>query len=245
MKTLKELFDIKKGDVVSITGTGGKTSLLFTLGNELRKKSRVLITTSTKILMPSKEYYDFIYPCIDDYIRDKMKNHEGATVISSKYIKEEKKLIGISDEDLESVMDDFDVVLIEADGSKMLPLKAWKDHEPPILRKTTKTIGVFPIDMLGEKINQDNIYNYEGFIKFTEGSLIVYNETVGRICSSPDGIFKNSRGSLYLFINRADDSEKIQTARKLAEYLKTNAAGNAFDFKICTGSLKEGVYYEC
>lgn len=245
MKTLTELFDIKKGDVVSITGTGGKTTLLFELGNELRKSSRVLITTSTKIFMPSEEDYDFIYHCIYDYMNDKMKNHGGATVISSKFCMEEKKLIGIMDEDLESVMDDFDVVLIEADGSRMLPLKAWKDHEPPILRKTTKTIGVFPVDMIGEKINPDKIYNYDGFIKFAEGSLIVDNETVGRLCSNTNGIFKNSRGNLYFFINRADDCQQMKKARDLAEYLKANVAGNPFDFKICTGSLKEGVYYEC
>lgn len=245
MKTLTELFDIKKGDVVSITGTGGKTSLLFKLGNELRKSSRVLITTSTKIFMPSKEDYDFMYYCIEDYMNDKIKNRNGATVISRKFYMEEKKLIGIRDEDLEKVMDDFDVVLIEADGSRRLPLKAWKDHEPPILRKTTKTIGVFPVDMLGEKINPDKIYNYECFIKFAEGSLIVDNETVGRLCSSPNGIFKNSRGKLYLFINRADDCRQLKKAWDLAEYLKANVAGNPFDFKICTGSLKEGIFYEC
>jgi probable selenium-dependent hydroxylase accessory protein YqeC len=244
MKTLTELFDIKKGDVVSITGTGGKTSLLFKLGNELRIKSRVLITTSTRIYMPSKKDYDFMYT-MEEYMSDKKWNHEGATVIYGEYVKKENKLIGIKDVDLEKVMDDFDVVLIEADGSKMLPLKAWKDYEPPILKRTTKSIGVFPVDMIGEKISRDNIYNYEDFIKLTEGMSIVDNETVGKICSDKNGIFKNSRGSLYLYINRADDSEQLQKALDLAAYLKENVLDNPFDFKICTGSLKEGVFYEC
>jgi probable selenium-dependent hydroxylase accessory protein YqeC len=244
MKTLTELFDIKKGDVVSITGTGGKTSLLFKLGNELRKNNRVLITTSTKIYMPAKRDYDFMYT-MEEYMNDKNKNHDGATVICSKYIKEENKLIGIKDEDLENVMEDFDVVLIEADGSKMLPLKAWKEYEPPILKTTTKSIGVFPVDMIGEKISRDKIYNYEDFIGFTSGLSRVDNVTVGKICSDKNGIFKNSRGSLYLFINRADDSEQLQKAWDLAAYLKENVLGNPFDFKICTGSLKEGVFYEC
>lgn len=243
MKTLTEIFHIKKGDVVSITGTGGKTSLLFKLGNELRKNCRVLITTSTKIYMPSKRDYDFIYT-MEEYMSDKKKNHIGTTVISSEYIKEENKLIGIIDEDLEKVMEDFDVVLIEADGSKMLPLKAWKDYEPPILKTTTKSIGVFPVDMIGEKISRDKIYNYEDFIKFTGGKSIVDNEIVGNICSDKNGIFKNSRGSLYLYINRADDREQLQKAWELAAHLKENVV-EPFDFKICFGSLKEGVFYEC
>ncbi len=244
MKTLTDLFDIKKGDVVSITGTGGKTSLLFKLGNELRKSCRVLITTSTKIFMPSKEDYDFIYT-MEEYMSDKKENHEGATVIFGEYCREDQKLIGINDEDLEKVMEDFDVVLIEADGSRRMPLKAWKDHEPPILKQTTKTIGIFPVDLIGEKISHDKIYNYEDFIKFTGGMSTVGNETVGRICSDTNGIFKNSRGKLYLYINRADDCEQLKTARELAAYLKENVIGNPFDFKICTGSLKEGVFYEC
>jgi probable selenium-dependent hydroxylase accessory protein YqeC len=244
MKTLTELFDIKKGDVVSITGSGGKTSLLFKLGNELRKNCRVLITTSTKIFMPSKKDYDFMYT-MEEYMSDKKRNHEGATVISSEYIKEENKLIGINDEDLEKVIEYFDIVLIEADGSKMMPLKAWKDYEPPILKRTTKSIGVFPVDMIGEKTSRDNVYNYEDFIKFTGGLSRVDNETVGKICSDKNGIFKNSRENLYLYINRADDSEQLQKAWDLAAYLKENVLGNPFDFKICTGSLKEGVFYEC
>lgn len=244
MKTLTELFDIKKGDIVSIAGTGGKTSLLFKLGNELRKTSSVLITTSTKIYMPSKRDYDFMYT-MEEYMNDKKMNHKGTTVISSEYIKEENKLIGIKDEDLEKVMEDFDVVLIEADGSKMLPLKAWKDYEPPILKSTTKSIGVFPVDMIGEKISRDKIYNYEDFIKLADGMSIVDNEIVGKICSDKNGIFKNSRGNLYLYINRADDSKQLQKAFDLAAYLKENILGKPFDFKICTGSLKEGVFYEC
>lgn len=244
MKTLMELFDIKKGDVVSITGTGGKTSLLFKLGNELREKSRVLITTSTKIYMPSKKDYDFIYT-MEEYMSDKTENYEGTTVIFSEYCSEDQKLIGIKDEDLENVIYDFDVVLIEADGSRRLPLKSWKDNEPPIFKRTTKSIGVFPIDMIGKKISRDNIYNYEDFIKLTEGMLIVDNEAVGKICSNTNGIFKNSRGSLYLYINRADDCDQLQKAWDLAAYLKENVLGKPFDFKICTGSLKEGLFYEC
>lgn len=244
MKTLTELFDINNGDVVSIVGTGGKTSLLFKLGNELRKNCRVLITTSTKIFMPSKEDYDFIFT-MEEYMSNKISIRNGATVVIREYSSEENKLIGIGDEDLEKLIDDFDVILIEADGSMRLPLKAWKDNEPPILRKTTKSIGVFPVDMIGEKINRGRVYNYEEFIRFAGGVSTVDFKTVGKICSDTNGIFKNSRGSLYLYLNKADDTEKVEKARELAAYLKENVMGSTYDFKICAGSLKEGVFYEC
>ncbi|MDF2949885.1 MAG: yqeC, partial [Sedimentibacter sp.] len=49
MKTLEEIFNINTGDVVSIVGSGGKTSLLFKLAEELKNKYKVLVSTSAKI----------------------------------------------------------------------------------------------------------------------------------------------------------------------------------------------------
>jgi len=67
---------------------------------------------------------------------------------------------------------------------------------------------------------------------------------VGRICSEKCGIFKNSRGLLYLYINNADNDEELNKAFILAEYLKNFIVGKPYDFKICIGSLKRGVFYE-
>ena len=47
---MSELFNIIKGDIISITGAGGKTSLMFYLANQLKKRGTVLIATTTKIL---------------------------------------------------------------------------------------------------------------------------------------------------------------------------------------------------
>lgn len=35
---MPELFNLIKGDIVSITGAGGKTSLMFYLANKLKKE---------------------------------------------------------------------------------------------------------------------------------------------------------------------------------------------------------------
>ena len=45
-------FNIKKSDVVTITGAGGKTSLMFALANELSTLGKVLVTSTTKIYVP-------------------------------------------------------------------------------------------------------------------------------------------------------------------------------------------------
>ena len=48
---LTKVFDIKKGDIITITGAGGKTSLMFSLARELSTLGRVLVTTTTKIFL--------------------------------------------------------------------------------------------------------------------------------------------------------------------------------------------------
>lgn len=243
MKTLNEIFNLNKGDVVSIVGTGGKTTLMFQLGKELKNRYKVLLTTSTKIYKPTNEKYDYIYTSMKNYKYDNIK--KGITVLSKDINYNNNKLLGIDDKDLEDVIEDFDLVVIEADGSRNLPLKGWKKHEPSILLKTNKTIGIIPISVLERKINEDEIYGYEEFKCFLRNGDIIDKEVIGRICSSTNGIFKNSSGKLYLYINKVESTEDLKKVLDLANYLKNNISGDPFDFKICCGSLKEGVYYEC
>lgn len=244
MKTLEEIFNINKGDVVSIVGSGGKTSLLFKLAEELKYKYKVLVSTSAKILMPSDDCYDYLFLNVNSYFNNRPNNSIGITVISKDINSETNKLIGINDKDLEVLISDFDVILLEADGSKKLPIKGWKNHEPPVLNMTTKTIGVMPADLINKKISKEFIYGFDEFNILTDNSEYINFRTIGRICSEKNGIFKNSKGCLYIFLNKADTNEVITISKELSNYLNEFIICETCNFKICFGSLKKGVYYE-
>lgn len=244
MKTLEEIFNINKGDVVSIVGSGGKTSLLFNLAKELKIKYKVLVSTSAKIFLPSDDCYDFLYLNLDSYFNNKSNNSVGITVVAKDINKKTNKLIGIDDKDLDILIMDFDVILLEADGSKMLPIKGWKNHEPPVLSKTTKTIGVFPVNLINKKIDKKFIYGFHEFNILTDNSEYINFRAIGKICSKKNGIFKNSNGFLYLFLNKADTVEEISISEELSNYLNEYIICETCKFKICFGSLKKGVYYE-
>ena len=49
MAMLRDFLDIKKGDIVSFVGGGGKTSLMLMLAKELRQEFRVAVTTTTRM----------------------------------------------------------------------------------------------------------------------------------------------------------------------------------------------------
>ena len=245
MKTLIDILHLHKNDVVSIVGTGGKTTLLYALGMELKNNYSVLLTTSTKIAKPLKGTCDFLYTNLKDYhSNDKVNKYTGITIISKDIILEKNKLIGIDDDDLESVVHDFDIVIIEADGSRNLPLKGWKDHEPVILERTTKTVGIIPIKVLDKTINENMIYGFKEFQSFSKEKKIIDNEVIGRVCSDDNGIFKNSNKELYLYINQVDSEEDLKRAINLSNYLRDNVVGNPFYFKICIGSSINSRYFE-
>lgn len=239
---MNHLFNIEKGDVVSIVGSGGKTSLLFFLAAELKLDYGVLVTTSAKILKPSIDKYDYLYTNIEGFINSNLKVKNNITVISKSINKENNKLIGIDDNDLEKVISYFDVILIEADGSRKLPIKGWKSHEPPVLMKTNKTIGVIPIQVLGKKIETGLIYGLEEFKMFAQNNEFINEEVIKNICVSEKGLFKNSTKEKYLFINQVDDDYSMEKSIKLAEYLRLNI--DNIGFKIVIGSLHKGKFYE-
>lgn len=245
-KPLESLFNISRGDIISIVGSGGKTSLLFKLAKNLKKNYNVLVTTSTKIKKPSYDECDYLYTDVNEYLKYNFNNllTKSITVISKSIIKDKNKLIGIDDADLDRIYEDFNIILIEADGSRNLPLKGWKSYEPCILKKTNKTIGIIPIDVLDKKVNVEFIYGFEEFNKISDNAEYINFETIGKICSNSLGIFKNSIGERYLYINKVDSYEDEQKAMELARFLEENIIGRPYDFKICFGSFNRGVFYE-
>lgn len=247
MKKLTELFNIRKGDVVSIVGSGGKTTMLFKLAKELKDEYRVLVSTSTKIGKPSGDDCDYLYVDVENYVNrsDSNTGNNGITVVSKSINLGNNKLIGIDDGDLNVLIDDFDIVLLEADGSRKMPIKGWKDNEPPILNRTNKTIGIIPADFINKKTSSDFVYGFNEFNILTDYSEYVDFESIGKICSKENGLFKNSSGRLFLYLNKADTEEKVILSRELSKYLKEFIVGKPLDFEICAGSLEKGSYYEC
>ena len=78
---ISELLKIKKNDIISITGSGGKTTLMEKLAEELKQKGRVLVTTTTKIRRPSEESVDFIFDSFEEY--KKMNNSNAIVAIGN------------------------------------------------------------------------------------------------------------------------------------------------------------------
>lgn len=232
MNKIDEIFDIKKHDIISITGAGGKTSLMASLALSLSKKGRVLVTTSTKIALP-KEGFDRIFTSFDAYFDDK----DAKIVCLGHKVEGKGKLASIGRDNLSKIIDDFDYVLVEADGCRNLPLKFWYPHEPVIYDLTTKVIGILPIKIMGKETKDDFIYNYQGFSK-NIGTGIIDSKMINKLIAYDKGFYKGFDKEKYFFFNQVEskaDFSNIEEFRK--EF-------NFADIKLRYGSLKEGKFYE-
>ena len=110
---------------ICAVGAGGKTSLLYELAEEYRRKGkRVLLITTTKMYLPEK---DGVLDGTAEEIKEKLER-DGFAVAGGVF--SEEKMGPLPQAILDEVFSFADVVLVEADGSKRMPLKMPRQGEP-------------------------------------------------------------------------------------------------------------------
>ena len=240
---LNKLFNLNKGDLISIVGAGGKTSLMFTIAEELREDHKLLVTTTTKIFVPYKKQYDFMAIGSEKFQELKCSNKKGIYIYGDS-LNEEGKLIGISAETLDAQLTFFDYILVEADGSKGKSIKGWNATEPVISCKTTKTIGVLSIESIGKVINEKNVHRVSEFLSITNAleDGIISVENVVSLIFHPIGLYKSSVGDKILFINKVETNEQRILVEELMHYIKIKNNKEMLIDKIIYGSIKNRSY---
>ena len=197
MQRLCEFFDIKPG-ITAMIGGGGKTSTMYALAEELRKIGSVIVCTSTHILCPPQ------YP----YLSRLSEKLVSGNVVSTGSIDGLK--LSTPEQSFDELTQFADYVLVEADGSRQLPLKAHASHEPVIPKKANKVIVVIGIDGLGKPI-KDVAHRPELYASIVRRDIdaIVTEEMIRKVTDTYprcDGIV----------INKADDPEAVEKALRLA-----------------------------
>ncbi|WP_314061106.1 selenium cofactor biosynthesis protein YqeC [uncultured Vagococcus sp.] len=232
MENLEPLFGIKEKECVSIIGSGGKTSLMWYLGEAFRCQ-RVLVGTTTKISLPSNQLYDRLF--LDDYPSGK----EGLGISLIGKISSFGKLIAPPLEVLSQNVSYYDKVLLEADGSKQRPLKGWADFEPVVLPETSLTIGVIPIKVIGKVISGKTVHRLAEFTDLTglvDGDNID-ELTLAALVNHKRGIWNKARGRRCLLINQVENPAELEQAKAVVQGLSPEILATIERVIAC--SLKE------
>jgi len=159
--SLADAIGLSGRGVISLIGAGGKTTLMFKLAKELAGAGlSVLTTTTTKIFFPVKEQSPHtVMLASEDDVRDKVIAAKASFPhFSAGTGKDPKsgKLIGLPPETVDRIWKEglFDVIIVEADGSRQLPLKASADHEPVVPTATSHLVHVTGLDAVGQSLEK-------------------------------------------------------------------------------------------
>ena len=144
---ISALLEVEKG-VTALIGGGGKTTLMYTMAEELRRRGTVLVTTSTHIQRP--EQYPTLLTADAAAVAAALAEH--GTVCVASESPEGKLCAPALSFDTLAALADF--VLVEADGSKRLPLKAHAPQEPVSPANARRTVYVVGADGFGHPIRQ-------------------------------------------------------------------------------------------
>lgn len=162
---LRRALGIGPGTVVAVVGSGGKTSLILALVQELTHAGlRVVFTTTTKVFPPVMETVLLQHPLALSQMRGLLEAGIPCCVAQS-YLPE-GKLCGIHPDRVVTLAEAADVVLVEADGSRGLPVKFPADHEPVIPEIADLVVPVAGADCLNHPLGAATAHRYEAAAAF-------------------------------------------------------------------------------
>ena len=183
--------------VTAIIGSGGKTSLMYRLADELSEYGTVIITTTTHIFRPMHLPFAETAERVDGILCLGTPCDNGKIAAPRQSFAELQKLA--------------DFVLVEADGAAGKPLKAHASHEPVIPAEANQTITVVGASGIGRK-TLEAVHRPQIFSTLAGGAELASAEAIACVLTA-------EAFSTRVLINQADSAERLRAALELAERL--------------------------
>ncbi|MFQ6115174.1 MAG: selenium cofactor biosynthesis protein YqeC [bacterium] len=226
-----------KGQVVSVIGGGGKSTLIETIGKELLDKHLKVILTSTTKFQPMPAIESVLKTQNKDYLNNlrKILQEKKIALLARDYYKGER-LLGVEKEEIAEILNLADTVLIEADGCRQRSLKTHKEYEPVIPEISTTVIIICGADVVGKPLNEETVHRADLFSQkwnLPFGTLLT-PEVVANELLSQDSYFRHipKKVAVSIFINKVDTNP--EGGRLLAEEIRRRS-----HYAIYLGSITE------
>lgn len=130
--------------IIAVVGSGGKTTLIKKLASRYRSRGKtVLVTTTTHMFAEADTLLT------DDASAILAVLQKNGYAMAG--IPEGPKIKALSKETFDAVCDHADVVLVEADGSRHMPLKFPSASEPVIPEGTDRILVVCGLNAIGRR----------------------------------------------------------------------------------------------
>ena len=190
----KILIDNGRG-FISVTGGGGKTTFLVSFSSFLKSRGySVLMTTSTKLASP----YSFDYKADHVFLSPDILSYwpgKGESVFYGEYNDRLGKTVAPPESIVSLLYERYDVVIVESDGSRRLPLKIHTERDPVIWPPTTSVVSIAGLWAYGKRV-EDTVFGDDRTGIYVDKSYFDY------LSSTPQGMrkgMKRDRNNMFLF----------------------------------------------
>ena len=217
---------INAGDVVSVAGAGGKTTLVYRLAHEAQRAGlRVIVTTTTHMGTPPGdapgpvliEEEGDILPSLNEALAT-----QGRATVLGRRLREDK-LEGLPPERVDSLRRLADLVIVEADGARGRSLKVPAAHEPVVPQSTTLLVVLAAMDVLGAPLGEERVHRIDEVRAATglaAGSLVDEEAMVAALLA-PDGYLRHFTPGrrTAVFLNKAETLPSWSAAARISRRL--------------------------
>jgi len=204
-------------ELVAIVGGGGKSSLLFALARSL--PGRVVMTTTTRIFTAQMGQAAEVCTLADENWAERLDAFASSLLVVGAV--EGDRAVGVPPELPAEMLarPGVDWVVVEADGSRMLPVKAPDAHEPVIPDETGLLVPVVGIDALSGPIREvahrpERVSTITGLAP--EETLTP--EALAALLTSSQGGLKDApqAARAAVLINKVESPSQLEAARRVA-----------------------------
>ena len=240
--SLQKALRVKSSPAIAFIGSGGKTSAMLQLAGEL--PSPVMVTATTHMGVWQTDLADkHIMTDSPAPIEELEHGLNGVILVTGEIDGERTKPVSA---ELLNWLHQFCgyhaiPLLIEADGSRQKPLKAWADHEPPIPAFVEQVVEVVGLSGIGKSLGAENVHRPEIYSTLSGLGMgeTITAEAVMHVLLQEVGGLKNipPNARISVLLNQADTPELQSMGRTMAHALLAK-----FD-SVVVSSLKEKEIY--
>ena len=245
--SIAQALRIDSSSCIAFIGAGGKTTALFQLARILSKgeeQSPVIVTATSHLGSWQFGLADrHIMADSRATLEELEHGFQGVVLVTGEMDGDRSKPVH---DNLLTWLHQFRSdhaipLLIEADGSRQRPLKAWAQHEPAIPSFVKQVIHIAGLTGLGKPLGDEFVHRAEIFSKISglEMGAPVTAQAVTRVLTHPDGGVRNipNGARRAVVLNQADTQDLQSIANQMVQALLST-----FDSVIISSLEKEEVH---
>jgi molybdenum cofactor cytidylyltransferase len=233
--SLRAALGMRASEIVSIVGGGGKTTILYRLGDETAAAGGRAVLTGTTRFTPREgaEQPETVFGASEDSLRHAVRQalDEAPIVVAGAGWGNKGRILPVEPAWLAGMaaLPGVMAVVAEADGSAGRAFKAPAEHEPVVADSTTLLIAVVGIDVLEKPLLAEHVHRPEIVARLARAELgdPVSEDLIARVLLHPLGGRKSlPAGARWIpVLNKVESAGDRSAARRIAELLLAGGAG--------------------